>query len=81
MVATLPSLPHFTSLLPRIRPLLLQACLVETNLHCLQSYILFHTQYTSKEVLVESSIGISQIIIDRFEMIQRLFQKKGVPVP
>ena len=80
LVAILPSLPHFASLLPRIRPLLLQACLVETSLLCLQSYILFLTQYTPKEVLIESSIGISQIIVDRFEMLQRLFQKKrGVP--
>ena len=69
-----PSLPHFASILPRICPLLLQACLVETNLHCLQSFVLFLTQYSPQEKLYEVSIGISQIIVDRYIVIRKLFQ-------
>ena len=74
LVTILPSLPHFTSILPRICLLLLQACLVETKLQCLQGFILFLTRYSPQEKLYEVSIGISQIIADRFVVIRKLFQ-------
>lgn len=76
LVNAFPSLPHFASILPRVCPLLLQACLVETNLHCLQSFILFLTRYSPQEKLYEVSIGISQIIVDRFLVIRKLFQAR-----
>ena len=75
LVTILPSLTHFTSILPRICLLLLQACLVETKLQCLQGFILFLTQYSPQEKLYEVSIGISQIIVDRFVVVRKLFQK------
>ena len=74
LLTRLPSLPHFSAILPRICHLLLQACLVETSLHCLQSYLLFLTQHTTKELLFDSSIAVSTILVDRFEVIRKLFQ-------
>lgn len=75
LTSVLPSLPHFSAALPKLCHLLLQACLVETNLHCLLSYLLFLTQHATREASLESSIAISQIIVDRFEVIRKLFKK------
>lgn len=77
LVTNLPSLPHFSTILPRVCHPLLQACLVETNLRCLCNYIFFVTQHTPRELLFDSSIGISQILIDRFDIFRKLFQPCG----
>ena len=81
LVTILPSLTHFTSILPRICLLLLQACLVETKLQCLQGFILFLTRYSPQDKLYEVSIGISQIIVDRFVVVRKLFQKDSSAEP
>ena len=60
------------AILPQIYPFLLQACLVETNLNCLQHYLLFLTQNYPHDKLYESVIGISQLIVDRFVIIKKI---------
>lgn len=70
----LPSLPHFTTILPKVSHLLLQACLVETNLKHLLSFILFITSHIPRDLTFEFSIGISQIVVDRFGIIKKVFK-------
>ena len=74
LVRRLPSLPHFSAILPKISHLLLQACLVETNLRSLLSFILFITSHVPRELIFEFSIGISQIVVDRFSIIKKVFK-------
>ena len=74
LLNTLPNLTHFAVILPQIYPLLIKACLMETNLLCLQNYLLFLTQYTPQEKPYESAINISNIIVDRFEVVKKLFR-------
>ena len=73
----LPSLPHFNAVLPKISHLLLQACLMETHLRNLQSYVLFITSHIPQDHIFEFSIGISQIVADRFAIIKRVFRLAG----
>lgn len=72
LVSCLPSTTHFAVILPQIYPFLLQACLVETNLSCLQHYMMFLAQNYPHEKLYESMIGISRLIIDRFDVIKKI---------
>lgn len=74
LMKKLPSLPHFSAILPKISHLLLQACLVETNLKSLLSFLLFLTSHIPRELIFEFSIGISQIVVDRFSIIKKVFQ-------
>ncbi len=60
------------AILPQIYPFLLRACLVETNLNCLQHYLIFLTQNYPHDKLYESVIGISRLIVDRFDVIKKL---------
>ena len=71
LVSCLPSITHFAVILPQIYPFLLQACLVETNLNCLQHYMLFLAQNYPHGKLYESVIGISRLIVDRFDVIRK----------
>ena len=41
LTESLPNLNHFVVILPQIYPLILRACLVETNLKALQGYLIF----------------------------------------
>ena len=77
LMVRLPSLPHFSSVLPKVSHLLLQACLVETNLRHLLSYILFITRHIPRDHIFEFSIGISQIVVDRFSIIKKVFKSRG----
>ncbi len=70
-MSCLPNITHFAVILPQIYPFLLRACLVETNLNCLQHYILFLAQNYPHEKLYESVIGISRLIVDRFDIIKK----------
>lgn len=70
----LPSLPHFNTILPKVSHLLLQACLVETNLKHLLAFILFITSHIPRDLTFEFSIGISQIVVDRFGIIKKVFK-------
>lgn len=86
LVSCLPSITHFAVILPQIYPFLLQACLVETNLDCLQHYMMFLAQNYPHEKLYESVIGISRLIIDRFDIIKKILspldrQRGGASVP
>ena len=72
----LPNLPHFHAVLPKISHLLLQACLVETNLRSLLSFILFLTTHIPRDLVFEFSIGISQIVVDRFSIIKKVFRPR-----
>ena len=72
LVSCLPSITHFAIILPQIYPFLLQACLVETNLNFLQHYMIFLAQNYPHEKLYESMIGISRLIIDRFDVIKKI---------
>lgn len=72
LVSCLPGITHFAVVLPQIYPLLLQACLVETNLNCLQHYMLFLTQNYPHDKLYESVVGISRLIVDRFDIIKKI---------
>lgn len=72
LVSCLPSITHFALVLPQIYPFLLHACLVETNMNCLQHYLLFLTQNYPHEKLSESVIGISRLIVDRFDIIKKI---------
>lgn len=72
LVSRLPTISHFALILPQIYPFLLKACLVETNLNCLQHYILFLAQNYPHEKLSESVIGISRLIVDRFDVIKKI---------
>lgn len=76
LLTSLPNLMHFAVILPQIYRHLIQACLMETNLLCLQNYVLFLTQYVPQEKLYESAIGISYIVVDRFEVVRKLLQSK-----
>ena len=76
LMKRLPSLPHFNSILPKISHLLLQACLVETNLKSLLSFILFLTSHIPPDLIFEFSIGISQIVVDRFGIIKKVFKRQ-----
>ena len=73
LMKQLPRLPHFSVVLPRISHLLLQACLMETSLRSLVSFLLFITSHTPNDLIFEFSIGISQIVVDRFAIIKRVF--------
>ena len=77
LMKQLPALPHFTAVLPKISHLLLQACLMETHLGNLQSYVLFITSHIPRDHIFEISIGISQIVVDRFTIIKRVFGMNG----
>ena len=72
LVSCLPNVAHFAVILPQIYPFLLQACLVETNLACLQHYLLFLSQNYPHEKLSESVIGISRLIVDRFDILKKI---------
>ena len=76
LMKKLPSLPHFSAILPKISHLLLQACLVETNLKLLLSFLLFLTSHIPRDLIFEFSIGISQIVVDRFNIIKKVFQPR-----
>ena len=73
LMKQLPNLPHFNAVLPKISHLLLQACLMETQLRSLRSYVLFITSHIPRDHIFEFSIGISQIVVDRFAIIKRVF--------
>ena len=73
LTETLPNLTHFAAILPRVYPLILRACLVETNLRCLQKYIDFLTQHPPHEKLYQSAVEMSRVMVDRFETVQKLF--------
>lgn len=66
-------------ILPQIYPFLLQACLVETNLNCLQHYMLFLAQNYPHGKLYESVIGISRLIVDRFDVIKKFLSPPSKP--
>lgn len=72
LISCLPGITHFVAILPQIYRFLLQACLVETNLNCLQHYLLFLTQNYPHDKLYESVIGISRLIVDRFDVIRKI---------
>lgn len=74
LMKRLPNLPHFNAVLPKVSHLLLQACLMETNLKHLVGYILFITSHIPRDLIFEFSIGISQIVVDRFSIIKRVFK-------
>lgn len=69
----LPNLTHFTAVLPRVYPLVLRACLVETNLRYLQNYIDFVTMHSPHEKLYQSAVEMSRVMVDRLETVQKLF--------
>ena len=73
LTESLPNLTHFTTILPRIYPLILRACLVETNLKALQGYINFLTQYPPHEKLYQSAVEMSRVMVDRFPTVRKLF--------
>lgn len=77
LVSCLPNVTHFAVILPQIYPFLLQACLVETNLNCLQHYMLFLAQNYPHEKLCESVIGISRLIVDRFDVIKKILSSSS----
>ena len=77
LMTQLPRLPHFTAVLPRISHLLLQACLMETSLADLVTFVLFITSHAPHDLIFEFSIGISQIVVDRFAVIKRVFGAAG----
>lgn len=72
LVSCLPNITHFAVILPQIYPFLLQACLVETNLNCLQHYLLFLAQNYPHDKLYESVLGISRLVVDRFDIIKKI---------
>lgn len=81
LVSCLPSVTHFVAILPQIYPFLLQACLVETNLNYLQHYLLFLTQNYPHDKLYESVIGLSRLIVDRFDVIQKILSPSSSRKP
>lgn len=81
LVSCLPSITHFVAILPQIYPFLLQACLVETNLNYLQHYLLFLTQNYPHDKLYESVIGLSRLIVDRYEIIQKILSPSSSRKP
>ena len=72
LVSCLPTVTHFAEVLPQIYRYLLQSCLVETNLSYLQHFLLFLTQNYPSDKLYESVIGLSRLIVDRFDIIQKI---------
>ena len=81
LVSCLPSVTHFVAILPQIYPFLLQACLVETNLNYLQHYLLFLTQNYPHDKLYESVVGLSHLIVDRFDIIQKILSPSSSRKP
>ena len=73
LMESLPNLTHFTAILPKIYPLILRACLVETNLRALRGYINFLTQYPPYEKLYQSAVEMSRVMVDRFATVRKLF--------
>ena len=71
-MTSLPSVTHFVDVLPQIYRFLLQSCLVETNLSFLQNFLLFLTRHYPSDKLYESVIGLSRLIVDRFDIIQKI---------
>ncbi len=71
-MSSLPGVAHFTEVLPQIYRFLLQSCLVETNLSFLQHFLLFLTQHYPDDKLYESAIGLSRLIVDRYDIIQKI---------
>jgi len=72
LVTSLPNVSHFADVLPQIYRFLLQSCLVETNLGFLQHFLLFLTRHYPSDKLCESVIGLSRLIVDRFDIIQKI---------
>jgi len=70
-------LPHFTDILPKIYPLILRACLVETNLQALRGYIDFLTQYPPEDKLYQSAVEMSRVMVDRSSTFLKLFNSKN----
>ncbi len=60
-------------ILPQIYPLILRACLVETNLKALQGYLIFLTQYPPNDKLYQSAVELSRVMVDRFQTVSKLF--------
>ena len=46
---------------------------METNLNCLQSFFHFLTHYPPEEKIYESAISLSSIIVDRFDIVRKIF--------
>ena len=80
LLTSLPNVPHFAVILPRIYPLLLRASIMETNLNCLQSYFQFLTHYPPEEKIYESAISLSTVVVDRFDIVRKLFCTQASPV-
>ena len=77
LLSSLPNTPHFAVILPRVYPLLLRASIMETNLTCLQSFFQFLTQHPPEDKIYESAISLSSVVIDRFDIIRKLFSSRG----
>ena len=73
LLSSLPNIPHFAVILPWVYPLLRRASVMETNLSCLQSFFHFLTHYPPEEKIYESSISLSSVIVDRFDIVGKLF--------
>ena len=73
LLSSLPNTPHFAVILPRVYPPLLRASIMETNLTCLQSFFQFLTQYPPEGKIYESAISLSSVVVDRFDIIRKLF--------
>ncbi len=73
LTESLPGLTHFAAILPQIYPLILRACLVETNLRALQGYLVFLTQYPPNDKLYQSAVELSRVMVDRFQTFSKLF--------
>ena len=76
LLSSLPNTPHFAVILPRVYPLLLRASIMETNLNCLQSFFHFLTQYPPEEKIYESAISLSSVVVDRFDIVRKLFSAR-----
>lgn len=72
LVSCLPGITHFAVILPQIYRFMLEACLVETNLNCLQHYIMFLAQNHVHEKVYESAAGLSRLIVDRFDIVKKI---------
>ena len=80
LLSSLPNTPHFAVILPRVYPLLLRASIMETNLTCLQSFFQFLTQYPPEDKIYESAISLSSVVVDRFDIIRKLFSSRTRPL-
>ena len=79
LLSSLPNTPHFAVILPRVYLLLLRASVMETNLTCLQSFFLFLTQYPPEDKIYESAISLSSVVVDRFDIVRKLFSSRTQP--